>query len=400
MRRPRGLALGRCGALATFICFLPSDVPWAHADPFVPARDEQAIERLPVAAGPSGLELRDAVAAASRDPNVALRLARNYIRFGQEESDPRYFGYAEGILSTWWQKLAPNIDAVLLRAIIRQDRHDFEGALLDLKTVLQMQPGNNQAWLTYASISKLLGRFDDARDGCAVLAQASEPLVAITCLCEVNSLTGSAPESFDALRQLLDERKAVSVEQRRWTLTVLAEIAARLDRSADAEALFKNALSIMKPSAYLLGVYADFLIDQNRPGDIIAILGETTRIDSLLLRLALARQLLGSADLENPRKIIAERFAESRRRGENVHLGDEARFTLYLLGKPERALQLARENWKSQHAPQDARVLLEAASAAGDESSEREAAAFLLRAGMAEAQLARLTAKTKHLGGR
>jgi hypothetical protein len=156
----------------------------------------------------------------------------------------------------------------------------------------------------------------------------------------------------------------------------------------------------MKPSAYLLGVYADFLIDQNRPGDVVTALGETTRIDSLLLRLALAHQLLKSRDLEELRRIIAERFVESRRRGENIHLGDEARFTLYLLGKPERALQLARENWKSQRAPQDARVLLEAATASGDESAKREAAAFLLRAGMAEAQLARLATRAKHVGVR
>jgi tetratricopeptide (TPR) repeat protein len=400
MRRSSDIALRRYGALAAFICSFWSHAPWAHADPFVPARDDQLIERLPVVAGPSGLELREAIAAASRDPKVALRLARGYIRFGQEESNPRYFGYAEGILSTWWQELTPNTDAVLLRAIIKQDRHDFEGALFDLRTVLQMQPSNNQAWLTYAAISKLLGRFDDARDSCAALARASEPLLAITCLCEVNSLTGSAPESFDVLRQLLDDRKTVSVEQRRWTLTVLAEIAARLDRSVEAEALFKSALSIMKPSAYLLGVYADFLIDQNRPGDVVATLGESTRIDSLLLRLAVAHQLLKSGDLEELRRIIAERFVESRRRGENIHLGDEARFTLYLLGKPGRALQLARENWKSQHAPQDARVLLEAATASGDESAKREAAAFLLRTGMAEAQLARLATRAKHVGGR
>jgi hypothetical protein len=400
MRCPSDIALRRLGALAAFIGSLLIPAPWVHAEPVVPALDDQVIERLPVAAGSSGLELREAIAAASRDPKAAIRLARNYIRIGQEESDPRYFGYAEGILSTWWQKLSSNLDAVLLRAIIRQDRHDFEGALLDLKTVLQQQPGNMQAWLTHAAIAKLLGRFDDARDGCAVLVQASEPLLAITCLCELNSLTGSAPESFDVLRQLLDERKAASVEQRRWTLTVLAEIAARLDRSDDAEALFKSALSIMKPSAYLLGAYADFLIDQDRTGDVVALLGETTRIDSLLLRLALAQQLLKSADVGALSKIIAERFAESRRRGENVHLGDEARFTLHLLGRPERALQLAQENWKAQHAPQDARVLLETASAAGDEVAQREAAAFLARAGVAEAHLARLTAKARLLAGR
>ena len=124
----------------------------------------------------------------------------------------------------------------------------------------------------------------------AAVSGASKPLLAITCLWEINSLTGSAPESFDALRQLLDDRKTVSVEQRRWTLTVLAEIAAKLDGSVEAEALFKNALSIVKPSAYLLGMYADFLIDKKPPRR--GCLGETTRIDSLLLRLALAHQLL------------------------------------------------------------------------------------------------------------
>src|SRR2546422_7884202 len=40
-----------------------------------------------------------------------------------------------------------------------------------------------------------------------------------------------------------------------------------------------------------------------------------------------------------------------------------ARFNLYLLGNKEKALALARENWKLQREPRDARILLEAARA-------------------------------------
>ena len=73
-----------------------------------------------------------------------------------------------------------------------------------------------------------------------------------------------------------------------------------------------------------------------------------TRSDALLLRLALAEARLGSPRLADHLSILEDRFTETRRRGEGMHLGAESRFRLQLLDQPVAALDLARQNWAHQ----------------------------------------------------
>jgi hypothetical protein len=42
---------------------------------------------------------------------------------------------------------------------------------------------------------------------------------------------------------------------------------------------------------YVFGAYADFLLDQNQPREVTALLRDKTRADPLLLRYALALKL-------------------------------------------------------------------------------------------------------------
>jgi hypothetical protein len=123
------------------------------------------------------------------------------------------------------------------------------------------------------------------------------------------------------------------------------------------------------------------------------MLSEKTRIDSLLLRVALAKQQLGDNDLPNIVTQLKARFAASRLRGENLHQGDEARFTLSLLKQPQQALQLAQANWVSQREPKDARILLEAAIAAHNPAAAQSVIELLNTTGMESMQLRQLAAQ-------
>lgn len=362
----------------------------AFGAPFVPSDDNQFLERLPRAAAPMGAELRD-LRARSGDLAAAIELAQKLVTLGGEDSDPRFFGYAAGVLAPWLKMPEPPAKALLLRAMIAQNRHDFDGALADVDAVIKSDRANLQAWLMRAAISKILGRLDEARASCAPLAASSEPLLAVACVCEAASLMGSSREAAEALEQTLEARPAATPERRRWALTILAEIAARRGEAQRAEHSFKTALEAAKPTAYLLGAYADFLLDEERFADAAALLAGQTRIDAALLRLALAEQRLGSEGLAEHVSQIEERFAASRQRGEAFHLGDEARFTLYLRRDPSKALRLAEQNWRVQRAPADARILYEAAIAAGDAESAHTARAVLTRAGMSEERLNRLS---------
>ena len=133
---------------------------------------------------------------------------------------------------------------------------------------------------------------------------------------------------------------------------------------------------------YLLGAYADFLLDQDRPGEVLELLEDESRIDPLLLRLALAERRLGAGALDEHLALLQDRFDAARRRGDSVHLREEARFTLHLLDRPGEALELARRNWATQREPADARVLLEAALAASKPAAAQPVLDWLERTGL------------------
>ena len=122
-----------------------------------------------------------------------------------------------------------------------------------------------------------------------------------------------------------------------WAMTLAAETADRLDDSS-AEAWFERAMALDPSDPYLLGAWSDWLLDHGRPQEVVALLGGRTRIDPLLLRLALAEQATGNVALAGHVADLAARFEASRLRGDTVHRREEARFVLHLLHQPARAL--------------------------------------------------------------
>jgi hypothetical protein len=84
----------------------------------------------------------------------------------------------------------------------------------------------------------------------------------------------------------------------------------------------------------------------------------------LLLRLVLAETRLNAPGADAHAGILVARYEAAQLRGDTVHQQEEARFRLQVYHDEKNALVLARENWKVQKEPRDARVLLEAALAA------------------------------------
>ncbi|MEC4747431.1 hypothetical protein [Methylomicrobium sp. Wu6] len=372
----------------------------AFAAPYQPGNDAQILERLPAASRFENQELRQLrkqMAAGPARTELAVDLAERYIARGKADADPRYYGYAEGLLKSWQQIQEPPPKVLLLSALIKQHRHDFGGALQDLDSLLRRQPENAQGWLTRAIILLVQARYAEALQSCAPLIDLDDALLAGTCLAQVNSLIGHAQKSYDFLQEALADQSAANAEQRQWTLTVLADIAARLGKILDAEKHFSEAIGIEHPNIYLFGAYADFLLDQHQPEKVLALLQDKSRIDALFLRIALAKQQLAASDLDQVTEELEARFAASRMRGENLHQGDEARFTLHLLNKPGEALRLAEANWQAQREPKDARILLAAAVAAHAAEAAKPVLDLLSATGMEHPQLRQLAAQIRQM---
>ncbi|MEW6682980.1 MAG: hypothetical protein AB1451_08660 [Nitrospirota bacterium] len=377
-------------ALIWFVMWAPA----AMGEPFLPADDAQVLERLRTAAAdPQARELRRLRAELAQHPgdlDLAVTLATRYIEQGRAEADPRFYGYAQSALGPWWDAPQPPPKVLILRATLRQSVHDFDGALADLDAVLRVQPNHPQAWLTRAVIAQVRGEYADAAQSCAPLKRLSTPLVAATCLAGVAGLSGDALGSFEALRASVKAQPDADPHLRIWALTVLAEMADRLGKVAAADAYFRQAMALGLRDSYLVGAYADYLLDQGRARDVVALLKDETRADGLLMRLTLAEQALGAPSLAAHVDALRARFESSRRRGDAVHQREEARFVLHLLNQPREALVLAQANWAVQRESWDARLVLESALASHDRAAAQPVVEWLRVKGMDDVHLARL----------
>jgi tetratricopeptide (TPR) repeat protein len=348
----------------------------ASGEPFVPQQDTQVLERLTVkATDPVARDIKTLRTNLLRDPqnmDAAVALATRLIEQSRSEGDPRFLGQAQAVLVPWLGLTTPPAPILLLRATIRQNGHEFDLALADLDAVLKMQPTSAQAWLTRASIYQVQGRYEEARRSCQPLFRLAARHVASTCLGDIAGLTGQSSKSRELLIANLD-RPGISLREKLWILTISAEMAARTEDTKTSEKHFLEARSLGLKDYYLLGAYADFLLDQGRPDEVVSLLQRETRADGLLLRLALAEEALHLPSSKDHIAELAARFAAARERGNRVHAREEARFTLALLHDPKTALNLAQANWAVQKEPWDARLLIESTLAVGNQNAARPA---------------------------
>ncbi|MFZ6871704.1 hypothetical protein ACO0LF_06480 [Undibacterium sp. Di27W] len=374
-----------------------------QAAPFIPTNGKQVLEQLPARTDPLQREfalLRKRLAEKPDDPAIASELAMAYIHASRNDGDPRYLGYAQAVLKPWWSLTNPPVSVLVLRATILQSTHQFPQALLDLNSVLKQDRDNAQAWLTRATVLQVQGEFAQARASCMRLYPLAPELITLTCLHNIGSLNGDAASSYAALSSAYTKYADSDAGTKIWGSTLLAEMAARLGNSKAAENWYQQALTLASPDSYLLGSYADFLLDQQRPGEVITLLKSKTRNDALLLRYALALQAQKSAAAASQIMLLDQRFEAAMLRGDTVHQREQARYELQLKNRPAIALKLAQLNWAIQKETADLRILLEAA-AAQDPQAAIPALAWLQQNKLEDKTLQAVIAKLNtRLGGR
>jgi tetratricopeptide (TPR) repeat protein len=363
----------KCGFTLFLLVFLQT----VMAAPYVPTSDAQVLERLPFKANdPVAGELTQLRAALQRNPRdaaIAVDLGRRYYSLVAAEGDPRYIGYAQAALAPWWDLPDPPLEVLVLRASLRQFRHDFAGALADLDQALTRNPRHPQARSLRAIIHIVQARYALAQADCLALRGVADELIALGCESMVQGLTGQTAEAYARLSKMLERHPESSRDEQLWILTRLAEMAQRLGRDEAAEAHFKRALALDISDTFLLAAYADFLLDHGRAAEVVTLLKDKVRSDTLLLRLVFAEHALKLPTAKASATMLADRFQAAKLRGDTVHQQEEARFALHVAHDAKAALALALENWKVQREPRDARIVLEAALAAKEPAAAKPA---------------------------
>jgi hypothetical protein len=375
-REPRRSLVGFVVAAAMIIAVLlaarrhrPDDAP------FVPRDDVEVLERIAGGQGadPAADALRALEAELARAPtdlHLAARVARAHIEAARSSGDARRLSYAEAALTPFWKTEPVPTSALLLRATIRQSRHEFAAALGDLDVVIGREK-NAQALLTRASVLLVLGRWDEARASCARLVGVATPLVEAACLAQVEGVVGDAGARARLL--VLAAAPGTSAADRAWASSIAGEAAWYAGDTAGAEKTLRAALDADPGDAYTRALLCDLLLDAGRDAEVLTLVRADEPNEVLLLRRAIAAGRTQAADAGALAERLKAREVDLRARGDHSHLREEARRLLTLEHDPVGALAAAQANFEQQKEPWDARVLLEAAVATRSEEGKTAA---------------------------
>lgn len=366
----------------------------AAAAPFTPAGDNEVVERLPSGNNDPSVRrvesLRKQLAARPDDATLRLEIARRYFDLAMAQGDPRYVGYASAAIAPLAQFAAGDAGYWTVRGLIQQYSHDFDSALQSLAKARELDPQATEPTAWRSAIYMVQANYDGALAECTRLVPLAHPLHAQGCTAYVQASTGQLAPAYEALGKSLVAAGPVAPELALWARTRLAEMAVRLQRWPEAEAHFKEALQLGVTDQFLLGAYADFLLQQKRPAEAVKLLADWERSDILLLRLALAGRALSDSRAAGWAAQLRDRFAAAARRGDRLHEQEAARFELDIEGNPGKALALAVRNYERQKEPRDAEILLRAALAAKDAKPAQPALAWLRTHGYQDPALSAL----------
>ncbi|CAN5131734.1 hypothetical protein BH24PSE2_BH24PSE2_22700 [soil metagenome] len=342
------------------------------AEPRVPERDDTVLETLPRLAGEDRERIRALDRALDQNPRnleAALALAVRYSELNAASGDPRYLGYAQAVLEPWWNIREPPFAAWLLRARIEQRLHRFKAAQADLEGLLRAHPDAIEAALLLSTVAIVRGDYPTAQAACRRVASRADALIAAACAANLAPYLGEGSCGLELVDRTLEmagtPKNALGV----WVLTLGAELAVGLGRSELAGDYYRRALSLSnelgEPDLYLLGSYADYLIDEGRPREAARLLEPAPAADPLLIRLAIAQAAIDPSAAREIEDVLERRMRALQMRDAETHAREQAWFHLHVRRDPKAALRHARLNWSVQREMRDARLLLEAALAAG-----------------------------------
>lgn len=353
-----------------------------RATPYVPTDDNEVLAHLSAGTTHTSQQVRQQAAARL---DVALPLAQFYISQARATGDLRFLGYAEAVLARWISQSPPDPQALVLHATILQSRHSFAVALAELDVALRARPDDAQAWLTRATVLRVLGRYNEAAGACAQFARWADAGVSLICEQSIKGLAGHLETAYAALSGL--STQGMLDPERAWRDSELGEMAVRLGREADAERWFQKELAYSPQDFYVRAAYADLLLRQRRSTEVLTLLKGQESIEPLLLRLAIAQKQEHDPGLTRSSALLQAAFGAEAERGEAVHRREQARFLLEVQDRPEEALAAALANWAVQREPDDALILANAARAAGAPQQAQPALEFARSYGLRDVRL-------------
>ena len=278
-----------------------------------------------------------------------------------------------------------------MRAKLKEKDHKYREALEDLESLLQRDPEDRQAWIEVANLYRVIGSYQRSRESIGQLSSLGDQAAVLVATAPLKAVTGDARQAYDALTKFLESSDGAQSKLRPWAVAMQGDIAASLGQFETADKHYREALAIDGGSLHLKRAYADFLLDHQHPQPVLKLLVEHESDNGCLLLMAIAANRMGMKERAAALKSkMAVRFEEIRLRGNQPHGRFESRYELELNDNPEKALEVALQNWELQKENRDARAVLESALAAKNFAAAASTIEFVKSSGNEDVAMTQL----------
>jgi len=252
-------------------------------------------------------------------------------------------------------------DVLRARAFSAQHRHDFDLSRELLTQVLRRDPSDGGALLSRAQVNIVQGDMTKARSDCATLVLRVDAGLGTICTAALQLRLGDYPSAARLADRWIAGSDA-SASMQRFVLMMRGDIASRMG-ATDATRFYQRALALDQQDVRTRLAFARHLRRIGQPREAIAVLRSAAASDTVLLQRTLAAREAGLPDAKQWADQLAKSFELARQTGTDTELRDEAEYFLVVRQNPERGLQLALENFRTQRDLEDEELLERAAKA-------------------------------------
>ncbi len=368
---------------------------WAQPR-LTPAPDQIVLPAAVHAQRNQAVSLRDVEREWRKDRNnlpAALAYARAVFLLGLTEGDLRWYGSAKAALQPWWNATTLSADGLFLRALVKQGFHDFKGGIDDLSAAIAIDPAQPEVWSWRFSLHLLTADMAAARADCDAIGQRFDRDEGQACAATLLYRTGRAPQAIPMFNRLVDLPDFQGPSTQDWLRYHQGEAYRAAGQYPQAIAVWEKHLQA-RPNAHLVRLsLAELLNQQGLFAQAKRATDSSSPTDALLVQALLASRGLKDGNTQQLADQFESRMSNQALRGESLI---ERPTMVYLItyGRDNaQGLQLAADNWRSQHEPADAVLLVQAALKANQPRLARPVLDWMAATGYTDPVLKALAAE-------
>lgn len=329
-----------------------------HAEPIIPNDPNMVVASWKaLSMGSDSIEMETTV-------ETAIDEAQNYLNQANKPGNSYMYGLAQAALTPWINKTRstnsstyPQLDFIWAR--ILQHQHNFDEALLYLRSVQESNPNNIDAHLLIARLFIIKNDYVSARSSCSKLLGKSDLITASICLLEVTSFQGKLSDSYDQLKKIV-QLSRVGDQKEVWSRQILSEMAIRLGKNQESDEWLNMSLDD-KDLGFIID-WSDSKLRQNKHCEAFHSLSKLSKHldyieDALILRLAIAESRCESIEGSAWATSMKARVELREQRQDNHHASELAIYYLDLEPDASKALHWAKINWEQAKEYKDKIIL-------------------------------------------